>query len=214
MPFIPKFARRSRRLKGPLETPDLIVVGLGNPEPHYLNTRHNAGWWLVDALAERCGIEILRAHSTARLGVGEARGGADGGGESRVIALAKPRTHVNGSGAAVRYLLARFGVSQERLLVVYDEAALPPGGLRLRPGGGAAGHNGVKSIIAALGGQDFARLRIGVGRPPGGGDMVGWALGEPSAEDRKLIEDAVARGADAVLTVLNEGVEAAMNRFN
>ena len=215
MPFIPKFARRSRRLKGPLETPDLIVVGLGNPEPHYLNTRHNAGWWLVDALAERRGIEILRAHATARLGVGKARAGEGGGGESRVLALAKPRTHVNGSGEAVRYLLARFGVSQERLLVVYDEAALPPGRLRLRPGGGAAGHNGVKSIIAALGGsQDFARLRIGVGRPPPGGDMVGWALGEPSSEDRKLIEDAVARGADAVLTVMNEGVESAMNRFN
>ena len=213
MPFIPKFARRSRRLKGALETPDLIVVGLGNPEPHYLNTRHNAGWWLVDALAKRHGIEILRAHSTARLGVGETRAD-EAGGARRVLALAKPRTHVNGSGAAVRYLLARFGVRRDRLLVVYDEAVLPPGALRLRPGGGAAGHNGVKSIISELGGQDFARLRIGVGRPPPGGDMVGWALGEPSAEDRKLIEAAVARGADAVLTVLNEGVESAMNRFN
>ena len=215
MPFsIPKFARRSRRLKGALETPDLIVVGLGNPEPHYLNTRHNAGWWLVDALAERHRIEILRAHSTARLGVGKARLD-DGGGERRVIALAKPRTHVNGSGEAVRYLLARFGVPQERLLVVYDEAALPPGKLRLRPKGGAAGHNGVKSIISALGGsRDFARLRIGIGKPEPGGDMVGWALGEPSPEDRELIDAAIAKGADAVLTVLNEGVETAMNRFN
>ena len=213
MPFaIPKFARRSRRIKGALETPDLIVVGLGNPEPHYLNTRHNAGWWLVDALAERHRIEILRAHSTARLGVGKARGLA---GESRVIALAKPRTHVNGSGEAVRYLLARFGVSQDRLLAVYDEAALPPGKLRLRPKGSAAGHNGVKSIISALGGsQDFARLRIGIGRPEPGGDMVGWALGEPSSEDRELIDAAIQRGADAVMTVLNEGVDAAMSRFN
>ena len=214
MPFaIPKLVRRSRRLKGALETPDLIVVGLGNPEPHYLNTRHNAGWWLVDALAERHRIEILRAHSTARLGVGKARED-DGREGSRAIALAKPRTHVNGSGEAVRYLLARFGVSQDRLLVVYDEAALPPGKLRLRARGGAAGHNGVKSIISALGGQDFARLRIGVGRPEPGGDMVGWALGEPSEDHRNLIDAAVERGADAVLTVLNEGVEAAMGRFN
>ena len=217
MPFaISKLVRRSKRLKGVLETPDLIVVGLGNPEPHYLNTRHNAGWWLVDALAERHRIEILRAHSTTRLGVGKARGDEGGleGEGSRVIALAKPRTHVNGSGEAVRYLLARFGVSKDRLLVVYDEAALPPGKLRLRPGGGAAGHNGVKSIISALGGQDFARLRIGVGRPEPGGDMVGWALSEPSEDDRNLIDAAVERGADAVLTLMNEGVEAAMGRFN
>lgn len=200
--------RLLRKKKNPVETtkPDLIVVGLGNPEPHYARTRHNAGWWLIDLLAEKHGIEVGRAHSTTRLGIGAI-------GE-RTVALAKPRTHVNGSGAAVRYLLARFRTTQERLLVVYDETALPPGKLRLRPRGSAAGHNGIKSIIETLGNQDFARLRIGVGRPPLGSDMVGWVLGEMSAQDRELVDDAIVRAADSILYLLEEGVDRAMNKVN
>ena len=91
--------KRSRRLKGPLETPDLIVVGLGNPGPQYENTRHNAGWWLIDLLAERHSIDVRRAHGTARVGIGKVEG--------RTVVLVKPRTHANGSGEAARYLLAR-----------------------------------------------------------------------------------------------------------
>ena len=186
--------------------PDLIVVGLGNPEPHYARTRHNAGWWLIDLLSEKHGIEVGRAHRTTRLGIGSI-------GE-HTVALAKPRTHVNGSGAAVRYLLARFRTTQDHLLIAYDETALPPGKLRLRPRGSAAGHNGIKSIIEALGNQDFARLRIGVGRPPPGHDMVGWVLGEMSAQDQELVDDAIIRAADSILYLLEEGVDRAMNKVN
>ncbi len=110
--------KRSRRLKEPLETPDLIVVGLGNPGPQYENTRHNAGWWLKDLLVKRHDIEVRRAHSTARVRIGKVEG--------RTIALVKPRTHVNGSGEVARYLLARFRTTRDRLLIVYDETALPP----------------------------------------------------------------------------------------
>ena len=197
-----------RRKNNSAETtkPDLIIVGLGNPEPHYARTRHNAGWWLVDILAEKHGIEVGRAHSTTRLGVGTVG--------QHTVAFAKPRTHVNGSGAAVRYLLARFRTTQDRLLIVYDETALPPGKLRLRPRGSAAGHNGIKSIIEALGNQDFARLRIGVGRPPPGDDMVGWVLGEMSAQDQELVDDAIERAADSILYLLEEGVDRAMNKVN
>ena len=195
-----------RKDLGGVPKPDLIIVGLGNPEPHYARTRHNAGWWLVDLLAEKHGIQIGRAHSTTRLGVGDICG--------HTVALAKPRTHVNGSGASVRYLLARFRTNQERLLIVYDETALPPGKLRLRPRGSAAGHNGIKSIIETLGNQDFARLRIGVGRPPPGGDMIGWVLGEMSAEDQELVEDAIVRAADSILCLMEEGVDVVMNKVN
>ena len=198
--------KRDRRLKGALETPDLIVVGLGNPGPQYENTRHNAGWWLIDLLAKRHSIEIRRAHSTTRIGVGKMGGCA--------VALAKPRTHVNGSGEAVRYLLARFRTTPARLLIVYDETALPPGRLRLRPEGGAAGHNGIKSIIDALGSQKFQRLRIGVGRPPPGTDMVGWVLGEMPRDDQQAVDDAIERAADAVLALMNDGIDATMSRYN
>ena len=116
LPFLKNLFKRNRRLKGPLETPDLIIVGLGNPEPQYLNTRHNAGWWLVDLLAERHRIDIKRAHSTTRIGIGKIDG--------HTVALAKPRTYVNRSGNAVTYLLTRFGADRDRLLVVYDEIAL------------------------------------------------------------------------------------------
>ena len=206
MAFLRNLLRRDRRLKGPLETPDLIVVGLGNPEPQYLRTRHNAGWWLVDLLAERHDIDIKRAHSTTRLGIGKING--------HTVALAKPRTYVNRSGAAVSYLLTRLGVDRDRLLVVYDEIALDAGKLRLRPKGSAAGHNGIKSIIDALGSQDFKRLRIGVGQPPPGTDRVGWVLGEMSSEDQRLVDDAIHRAADAIVSLMEDGVDTAMSRFN
>ena len=206
MPFLKNLFKRNRRLKGPLETPDLIIVGLGNPEPQYLNTRHNAGWWLVDLLAERHRIDIKRAHSTTRLGIGKIDG--------HTVALAKPRTYVNRSGNAVNYLLTRFGVGRDSLLVVYDEIALDAGKLRLRPKGSAAGHNGMKSIIDALGSQDFKRLRIGVGQPPPGTDRVGWVLGEMSPEDQRLVDDAIHRAAAAIVSLMEDGVDTAMNRFN
>ena len=198
--------KRSRRLKGPLETPDLIVVGLGNPEPHYLRTRHNAGWWLIDLLADRHSIELRRAHSTTRLGIGSIEG--------RTVALAKPRTHVNGSGEAVAYLLARLRTSPDRLLIVYDETALPPGKLRLRPKGSAAGHNGIKSIIGAVGSDDFARLRIGVGQPPPGTDRVGWVLGEMSSGDQELVDDAIERATQAIVSLMEDGIDRTMGQFN
>ena len=198
--------KRDRRLKGPLETPDLIIVGLGNPGPQYENTRHNAGWWLIDLLSKRHDIEVRRAHSTTRIGVGKVG--------DYTVALAKPRTHVNGSGEAVRYLLARFRTTADRLLIVYDETALPPGRLRLRPRGGAAGHNGIKSIIDALGSQDFQRLRIGVGRPPPGTDMIGWVLGEMPTDDQQAVDDAVERAADAVVSLMDDGIDATMSRYN
>ena len=206
MALLKNLFKRNRRLKGQLETPDLIVVGLGNPEPHYLRTRHNAGWWLIDLLAEKYSIELGRAHSTTRLGVGTVEG--------RTVALAKPRTHVNGSGEAVAYLLARLRATQDRLLVVYDETALPPGRLRLRPQGSAAGHNGIKSIISALGNQDFARLRIGVGPPPPGTDRVGWVLGEMSSQDQELVDDAIERAAQAIVSLMEDGIDTTMGHFN
>ena len=194
---------RSRQSQEP---PGLIVVGLGNPGPEYQKTRHNAGFWCIDLLARRHGIKIARGHRTTRLGDGDIAG-------QRVV-LSKPRTFVNRSGQAANYLLARYRVKRDRLLIVCDDTALPPGKIRLRPEGSAGGHNGIKSIISALGTQEFARLRIGVGQPESNADRIDHVLGELPPEDKRLLDDAVHRAADTVATMLTDGVTEAMNRHN
>ncbi len=193
----------SRRRREP---PALVVVGLGNPEPQYENSPHNVGFWCIRRLAERHGLSLTRAHRTTRLAEGEIEGA--------VVALARPRTYVNRTGDAVTYLLARYRVTRERLLVVCDDIALPPGKLRLRGRGSAGGHNGLKSVIAALGSEDFARLRIGVGQPPPGADQIGYLLSEMAPDHRRQVERTVDRAADAVACMLAEGITEAMNRFN
>jgi PTH1 family peptidyl-tRNA hydrolase len=195
--------RGQRQAEGP---PSMVIVGLGNPGGEYAQTRHNVGFWCVDILAKEHSIALGRRHRTALVGEGVIAG-------SRV-ALAKPRTYMNLSGEAVRYLLARYRVSPRQLLVIYDDMDLPLGKLRLRPSGSAGGHNGIKSIIQATGSQEFPRIRIGIGRPAEG--LVGreHVLGHMSSEERKAAEDAVRRAAEAVAFILTEGIEAAMNRFN
>lgn len=193
-------ARRRR------EPPSLIVVGVGNPEPRYQKTPHNVGFWCVDRLAERHELTLKRAHRTTRLAEGEVEGYR--------MALARPRTYVNRTGDAVRYLLARYKVTRERLLIVSDDIALPPGKIRLRPRGTAGGHNGIRSVIEALGTEEFARLRIGVGQPPDGADQIGYLLSEMEPEQRRQVEEAVDTAADAVACLLTDGITEAMNRFN
>ena len=192
--------------KRPAERPSLIVVGLGNPEPKYARTRHNVGFWCIDRIASDYTIDVSRRHRTARIG--------DGVVEGKSVVLAKPRTYVNRSGEAVRYLLARYRVPPEGILVVYDDIALAPGKIRLRPNGSAGGHNGIKSIIDALGTQEFPRLRVGVGRPQDGGDQVGHVLGPLSESEQQLVDTSVACVSKAVAALLEDGMERTMNRFN
>ncbi len=188
------------------ERPSLVVVGLGNPGPQYAHTRHNVGFWCIDRLASSHAIDVRRRHRTSLIGEGTI-------GDTRVV-LAKPRTFVNRSGEAVRYLLARYRVSPGDVLVVCDDVALDPGKIRLRPGGSAGGHNGLKSIIEALGTPQFPRLRVGIGRPADGGDQIGFVVGTMSQAEQQIADDAVACAAEAVAATLADGIERAMNRFN
>ena len=190
----------------PREAPDLIIVGLGNPGNEYLLTRHNAGFWAVDELSELNSIHLDDRRRTCVLGEGTI-------GARRVV-LAKPRTYVNLSGAAARYLLDRYGVGPEHLMVVCDDMDLGPGSLRLRASGGPGGHNGMRSVAEAIGVQRFPRLRIGVGRPaPGLGD-VEHVLGRPGDEDLQRIREAVSRVPDVVAGILTEGIERTMDWTN
>ncbi len=193
-------------LRGRHEPPDLIIVGLGNPGPEYAETRHNVGFGFIDKLAAGYDIEVSRSHRTVRMGAG----GIDG----RRVVLAKPRTYVNNSGAAARYLLTRFASTPDRLLLVYDDLDLPPGKIRLRPGGSPGSHNGVRSVTDALGSRDFPRLRIGVGRPEDAGDQVAYVLGVPDEAERQGLDAALDRASEAVRAMLAHGVTEAMNRFN
>ena len=184
---------------------DLLVVGLGNPGETYAGSRHNVGLEVVLLLAGRHHSPLKRSRENAL--VGEARIG------SKRVTLAFPTTFYNESGRAVGQLCRRHGIeSPEALLIVHDELDLEPGRIRLKRGGGLAGNNGLKSIQAHLHHADFSRVRIGIGKPSGQG--VDWVLGRPAKADRLLLDVAVARAADAVERILDDGIESAMQIYH
>ena len=186
---------------------DWLIVGLGNPGEKYERTRHNVGFLVVDTLAEELDIPVQKLKhraltNTARVG-------------GRKALLMKPVTFMNLSGEAVRPAADFYHVPPERVLVISDDTALPLGKLRLRKGGSAGGHNGLKSIIQHLGTDQFPRIRLGVGEKPHPDyDMADWVLGKFQGEDQKIMDEAVKRAADAVECLLKEGTDRAMNRFN
>jgi PTH1 family peptidyl-tRNA hydrolase len=183
-----------------------IIIGLGNPGPRYRDTRHNIGFRCVDLMAQKWDIKVTERRARAVLGRGRHL--------EEDIVLAKPRTFMNHSGEGIAYLVARFGVKPQDLVVVYDEMALPVGKLRLRPSGSDAGHNGIKSIIAALSTQDFPRIRVGIGKPREEGNHVAHVIGGFSGDESPIIASAVERVVEAVDCLLQEGIDRAMSRFN
>ena len=183
----------------------IVVVGLGNPGRRYQGTRHNVGRDVVARLAHEGGVR-LEEDGWAR--VGRVRVG------TATMVLAIPDTYMNVSGQAVRDLLRRRRRGPGDLVVVYDDLDLPLGRLRLRPGNGAGGHNGMRSIIAELGTGAFPRARIGIGRPPLRVDPAEFVLERFTPAERPVIDSTIALAADAVVAVAREGLDVAMNRFN
>lgn len=183
-----------------------LIVGLGNPGPRYAGTRHNAGALVLDDLAARVGGSF-RAHKS-RCEIVEGRlGGA-------AVVLAKPMSFMNESGGPVVGLARFFKVPVERLIVVHDELDVPFGTLRLKRGGGDGGHNGLRSITSAMGSKEYARVRFGIGRPPGRQDPADYVLREFSATERKELGFFLDRAADAVESLVARGLEAAQNEFH
>ena len=190
-----------------------LVVALGNPGEEYAHTRHNVGFWTVNRLARRHGIK-LSGGGQAAIGEGTIRG--------QTVTLAKPRTYVNLSGAAVRSLIDRLKLDgPAELLVVCDDLDLPAGQLRLRSQGGSGGHKGLKSIIDTIRSDAFPRVRIGIGRPVVRGKpswepeaVASYVLSDPPPDERELLEAAVERAADAIEVAIADGIEAAMQQFN
>lgn len=182
-----------------------IVVGLGNPGREYGATRHNVGFMTVDALAGRWGVKVWREKYSAL--VAEYRG-------AETVLLVKPQTYMNLSGQAVAAFVRFYKLTVADVIVVYDDIDLPAGRLRLRPGGGAGGHRGIESLFDHLGNDAFARVRIGVGRPPEYMEAADYVLSRFSPDEQPLMEEAVKRAADAVEAVLKVGLAKAANEYN
>ena len=189
-----------------------LIVGLGNPGSAYSHNRHNVGYWSINRLARLHGIP-LKARRLATIGEGSIAGVP--------VHLAKPRTFVNLSGHAVAALLRNFRIKPERMLVICDDLDLPAGRLRLRPRGGHGGQKGLRSVVGTIGSGDFPRLRIGIGRPVVDGEpswepevVADYVLSDPAPEEAEALQAATGEAAEAAETVVREGLEAAMNRYN
>lgn len=184
-----------------------LIVGLGNPGDKYDGTRHNAGFWAVDALADQGRFQITQVKFKALTAQTEV------GGQGALVM--KPTTYMNLSGEAVGEAARFYKLPPDHVLVFSDDVDLPLGRLRIRTGGSAGGHNGLKSIIQHLGSDQFPRLKVGVGEKPHPGyDMADWVLSRFQGEDRKVMDEAVKRAADAVECFLRDGPQKAMNRYN
>jgi PTH1 family peptidyl-tRNA hydrolase len=184
----------------------MLVIGLGNPGARYEWTRHNLGFMLVDLLAREQGAQVKRLECRALVGLTELEG--------ERVELVKPQTYMNLSGDAVSCLLSKEAQERQSLIVISDDLALPLGTIRLRPRGSAGGHNGLKSIIAALGTEEFMRLRIGIKPEHPLSDTRRYVLEEFPKREREEVEKTLARGAEALRTVIRDGIEKAMQQYN
>ena len=184
-----------------------IIAGLGNPTLQYEGTRHNAGFDVIDALADKYNISVDSRKNRAFIGKGMIAG--------RKVILAKPQTYMNLSGESVRGLADYYKIDEEtELLIIYDDVSLDVGQLRIRKKGSAGGHNGIKSIIAELGTDVFPRIKVGVGEKPKQYDLADYVLGHFSKAERELMEEGYERAVRAVEMILSDGIDPAMNEYN
>lgn len=191
-----------------------LIAGLGNPGFLYSRNRHNVGFMCVRHLARTLGIRFDKKQGHARTGIGNLA-------RKRVV-LARPQTYMNASGESVSALIRKLNITPSDLIVIHDDLDLPPGKIRLRLGGGSGGHKGIDSIIARLGTRDFYRVRVGVGRPDTAEDsaaekdkaVIAYALSDFTPDERKIIDKIMPDVSQAIVCLLAEGLEAAMNKFN
>ena len=191
-----------------------LIVGLGNPGRGYANNRHNMGFMCLNHFARAQGIRFDKKQGKARIGSGEVVG-------NKVI-VARPQTYMNLSGQAVSRLVRKFSISLDNLLVIHDDLDLPLGKIRIRRGGGSAGHKGVYSITTELVGQEFPRIRVGIGRPTvtagsvgaSETDIITYVLSDFTSEERQTVAKVIPKVSEAILCLLTEGLTAAMNKYN
>jgi peptidyl-tRNA hydrolase, PTH1 family len=183
-----------------------LIAGLGNPGREYRENRHNVGFMVIDRLATRLGVKFTRLESKALVAKVEYQ-------DQRLV-LAKPQTFMNLSGTSVSALMRFYKISLQNLMVAYDDVDLPLGSLRIRPDGGSAGQKGIASIIERLGTQEFPRLRVGIGRPPGRMDAAAYVLQDFSAQELDFMAPIFDQAVEAILTYTTSDLNTAMNQYN
>ena len=184
----------------------ILVVGLGNPGSEYASTKHNIGFLAVDEIGNRVGIELKKKKFYGTYG--------EGFFNKEKLLLLKPETYMNRSGESVSSAANFYNIQSENIIVVHDEMDLPTGTVRIKSGGGSAGHKGINSIIEKIGDREFIRVRIGIGKPREKSEGASHVLARFTKDKRDIVQDSISRAADAVLEIVENGVEKAMNKFN
>ena len=183
-----------------------LIVGLGNPEEEYSNTRHNMGFDTINKLANEYNIKINKNKFKGLCGNGII--------ENEKVILLKPQTYMNLSGESIKEAMAFYKIKSENIIVIYDDIDIEPGIIKIRKKGGPGGHNGMKSVISEIDTQNFPRIRIGIGKPENKGQLIEYVIGKMPQTDKDILEKATILGKEAILEIIKNGVDIAMNKFN
>ena len=183
-----------------------LIVGLGNPEEEYSNTRHNMGFDTINKLANEYNIKINKNKFKGLCGSGII--------ENEKVILLKPQTYMNLSGESIKEAMAFYKIKSENIIVIYDDIDIEPGIIKIRKKGGPGGHNGMKSVITEIDTQNFPRIRIGIGKPENKGQLIEYVIGKMPQTDKDILEKATILGKEAILEIIKNGVDIAMNKFN
>ena len=183
-----------------------LIVGLGNPESDYANTRHNMGFNVINKLSKKYNIDISRKKFNSEYGSGNIEG--------EKVLLVKPQTYMNNSGEAVIAFVNFYKLELDKIIVVYDDVDIEPGKIRIRKNGSSGNHNGMKSIIQYLHNQEFSRIRVGIGKPSENIDMIEYVIGAISNDEKEILDNGVEKAKDAVIELLKNGIDSAMNKYN
>lgn len=183
-----------------------LIVGLGNPENEYANTRHNMGFNVINEISDKCNIKVSKSKFDALYGMGEING--------KKVILVKPQTYMNLSGESIIKFKKFYKISNKEIIVIYDDIDLAVGDIRLKPKGGAGTHNGMRSVLQNLNTEEFIRVRVGIGTPENKEDMINYVIGAIPKREKEILDESVKRASESVLEVLQNGIDVAMNKFN
>lgn len=183
-----------------------LIVGLGNPEDKYSNTRHNMGFDVINELSRECGIKVSKSKFDAFYGMGEING--------KKVILAKPQTYMNLSGESIIKFKKFYKLSNKNIIVIYDDMDLNIGDIRLKAKGGPGTHNGMKSVVDNLNTEEFIRVRVGIGTPKYKDDIINYVLEQVPKREREILDESIIKAKDSIIEILENGIDRAMNKFN